>query len=253
MQDESTVKIQKRLLQIAKEAVAILERHDIPYSMAYGTMLGAIRHKGFIPWDEDLDLWLFGDSYDLAMEYLRSELPKGYFLEDEKSEPNYFHAWSHVKDLNSISYSQGYPHDNSYAHKGLSLDLYRLNRVKECDLFQHLCDENKKYIERRRKLGLMSDEEYRQRIQALQETVKSEMYGREDSDQEVYALLNPYKCKFLRLQDVHPLKKYPFEDTEFYGVCHADKILTDVYGDYMTPPPVEKRKKGHSSVVFLDE
>ena len=68
-------RVQDRLLEIAKRTAAILEKHDIPYQIAFGTLLGAVRHGGFIPWDDDFDFFLFDDSYEKAMEVLAQELP----------------------------------------------------------------------------------------------------------------------------------------------------------------------------------
>ena len=64
-------RVQERLLKMAKEIASILEDHDIPYQIAFGTLLGAVRHKGFIPWDDDFDFFLFDDSYEKAMEVLQ--------------------------------------------------------------------------------------------------------------------------------------------------------------------------------------
>jgi lipopolysaccharide cholinephosphotransferase len=77
----------------------ILDRHGIPHMLAFGSLLGAVRHRGFIPWDDDFDFLIFNEYYSEAIEVLRTELPDDCFLEDEKTEPKYFHAWAHVKDL----------------------------------------------------------------------------------------------------------------------------------------------------------
>ena len=244
--------VHKRLLHMAKAVIRILEKHDIPYSLAYGTLLGAVRHQGFIPWDYDFDLWLFDDSYEVAKQCLREELPSDMFLEDEKSEPNYFHAWAHVKDLYSEVKHNRFLHDDSYKHKGLALDLYCLWKVKEHDVEQFLNNENRRYIMRRRQLGLMSDAEYKTRLMKLEENEKNMDKGEVWSEEDVYALLNFYSCKKMYHRYVFPLKKYKFEDSKFYGINQADSMLTDLYGDYMKPIPQEKRDTGFDSVELFE-
>ena len=69
-------RVQNRLLEMAKATAAILEKNNIPYQIAFGTLLGAVRHGGFIPWDDDFDFLLFDDSYDKATEALARELPQ---------------------------------------------------------------------------------------------------------------------------------------------------------------------------------
>ena len=245
-------KVQVRLLHLAKAVTHILEKHDIPYSLAYGTLLGAVRHQGFIPWDCDFDLWLFDDSYEDAKQYLREELPSDMFLEDEKSEPNYFHAWAHVKDLYSEVKHSRFLHDDSYKHKGLALDLYRLWKVRDRDVEKFLNNENRRYIMRRRQLGLMSDAEYKTRLIKLEENERNADKGEAGSEEDVYALLNFYQCKKMYQRYVFPLKKLRFEDTEFYGINQAGCILTDLYGDYMKPIAPEKRDAAYDSVKLFE-
>ena len=156
---------QNRLLGMAKQVTAILDKHNISYTMYYGTLLGAIRHKGFIPWDDDFDLGVLDEQYDEGMEWLRMEMPESLFLEDGKSEPLYFHAWAHVKDLKTMAKCDYYLQDNLYSHHGLSIDLYRIKRVKVRELCDEADKEYLKYIARRRTLGLMTDKEYERRLE----------------------------------------------------------------------------------------
>ena len=228
----------------------ILERHDIPYMLAYGTLLGAIRHKGFIPWDDDFDFYLFDDTYDEAIEHLRKELSEDLFIEDEKSEPLFFHAWARVKDLNSEVYSSLFLQDNAYKHKGINLDLYKLKKIPENKLLSYLEEENIAYINRRMKKGLMSKEEYENRLKNFNQNAIQENFIDSGNNKYIYAMINIYKYKHMTEEEIFPLKKYPFEDTEFYGPCKADVILTNIYGNYMELPPVEERKPHYSSVIF---
>lgn len=243
-------RVQNKLLDMAKRIAFILEKHDIPYMIAYGTLLGAIRHNGFIPWDDDFDFYLFDESYDTAMEYLRTELPNNMFLEDEKSEPLYFHSWAHVKDVNSIANCKEFPQDSLYAHKGISVDLYRTKKMKLSELESFLNDENEAYINRRLKNKLITTNEYNERIKKLNERRTFIKENPETRDNIVYNLVPVYKCHSINEGDIFPLKKYSFENNVFLGPNNAEKILTMIYGDYMKLPPLEKRVCHYSIVEF---
>ena len=150
-------RVQDRLLEMAKVIHNILEENGVPYFITFGTLLGAVRHGGFIPWDDDLDIFLFDETYEKAMSLLKNNLPDDMFLENADSEPLYFHDWAHVKDVNSKAVCQQYPQDNIYAHHGISIDLYRAVKMNEGDLDLYRALENKKYIDRKRKVNLMND------------------------------------------------------------------------------------------------
>jgi len=241
-------RVQDRLLEIAKRTATILEKHDIPYQIAFGTLLGAIRHGGFIPWDDDFDFFLFEESYEKAMDVLAQELPSDMFLENEKSEPKYFHGWAHVKDVNSECQCDLYPHDSLYAHKGVSVDLYKMTKIHERDFAQFRLDNAIAYIERRKQLGFITEEDFEKRKKLYAERLLSEKC---DSDKVILAY--PFDHGKQNYEDVFPLKKYTFCGVEFLGPNNYESILTSEYGDYMQLPPEEDRHPHFSSVTFFDE
>ncbi len=243
--------IHDRLYYVAKSVIAVLEKHNIPYSLAYGTLLGAVRHQGFIPWDDDFDLWLFNDSYNEAIEALRNELPDDVFLEDEKSEPNYFHGWAHAKDLRSEVTYDRFPQDAAYKHHGLQIDLFRCTLMKESEIWKFFDNENRKYLDRRKSKGLMSDEEYNVRMEKLRQDEEAHASFNGNPDKNVYTFVD--ERKYIDEEGVFPLVRYKFMDSEFLGFNDADKILTAFYGDYMKLPPVEDRVRlqHHGTVRFL--
>lgn len=237
---------QARLLEMAKATAAILEKHDIPYQIAFGTLLGAVRHGGFIPWDDDFDFLLFNDSYDKATEVLLKELPTDMLLENEKTEPKYFHGWAHVKDLKSECDCALFPQDAAYAHHGLSVDLYKLTKIKEKDYIQYRLDEALTYIDRRLKQGLMTEEEYKNKKESFLNSFKPDG---NTSEKEILAY--PFTYGKQEIDDVFPLKKYKFEDTEFLGPSNYAPLLASEYHDYMSLPPEEDRKPHYTSIKYF--
>lgn len=249
------LRVQNRLLDIAKEVHNILDSYHIPYVITYGTLLGAIRHKGFIPWDDDFDLYLFDESYSQALEALRYELPPDLFLEDENSEPLYFHGWAHVKDLNSSVECDLYPQDNLYKHHGLSIDLYKATKIPRDELLLFQKREILKYYERKFSKGFMGESDFHNKVEAVTEEIQiiestlTSMAKRDLSP--IYGFMSLDGDMF-EIDEVFPLKKYKFADTEFWGPNHFDSFLKRCYGDYMQLPSIENRKPHYSKVFFYD-
>lgn len=243
---------QGRLLDMAIIIRNILEDNNIPYMIAFGTLLGAVRHRGFIPWDDDFDFYLFGDSYNEAMNALRLNLPSDLFLEDSKSEPLYFHAWSHVKDLNSIAICNQFPQDNVYSHQGLSVDLYIMYEMREKDVDLFRLKENLKYQQRKRNSGLISETEFEHTKNLLMKKIELEEYNQSNSvcDELVYGCMLEEKMMFHK--EIFPLIKYDFENNKFYGPNNANSILTRIYGDYMRMPDESLRIPHYSKVERID-
>lgn len=244
-------RVQAYLLEMAKTVVEILDKNRIPYVLMCGTLLGAIRHNGFIPWDDDFDICLFDDTYDQALKVLRESLPNNLFVEDNYTEPKYFHAWAHVKDLKTRAYCQEFPQDNSYSHNGLYIDLYKLVRIDNTLVDKYLIDENLAYIQRRKQMGLINEDDYENRLNAILNKTTYKHIKNDFESKQVFTWISPYKCKTIEIKDVFPLKMHKFEDVEFSIPNHAEKILTNIYGNYMELPPKDKRILHYSKVEFF--
>lgn len=240
-------KVQNRLFEMGVVVTKILDKYNIKYLIIFGTLLGAVRHKGFIPWDDDFDIAIFDEDYSRAIATLRKELPNNLFLEDEKSEPLFFHAWAHVKDCRSIVNRKIYKQDDYYLHKGLMLDLYRIKKMKRSQVENYLNKENYNYILRRFNKGLMSKQEYDDRILKLNEKIQEDNKILYKEDRDVFVSVYFY----FEFDDIIPLSLIKFENHMFFCPHKPNNVLKTVYDDYMTLPPKEKRISHFSSVEFI--
>ena len=90
-------KAQLRMLEILKAVDAICRKHQIDYWLDAGTLLGAVRHKGFIPWDDDIDIAIRREDYPRMREILQQELPENLVFVDWTTDKNFFDACGRVK------------------------------------------------------------------------------------------------------------------------------------------------------------
>lgn len=247
-------KVQLRLLEMAKITAEILDRNGIQYSIAYGTLLGAVRHKGFIPWDHDFDFFLFDDGYGKALEALRKELPKDILVHDRQTDPIYWPSWAKVRDLNSIVSNEKYPDEMAYRFHGIHLDLYYLKKIKRSKVDVYIKREAIEFLVRKYDAGLIRDDVYDQTFAQWSKEyvdILGDLSKQNDSDEEVYNNLS--WIKEIEIDHIFPLKKYDFEDTQFWGPNNYDAILSQFYGDYMTIPEFEKRQISYDYVEFLKD
>jgi lipopolysaccharide cholinephosphotransferase len=93
-------KAQMRMLDILREVDKIFRRNNITYWVDAGTLLGTVRHHGFIPWDDDVDVSVPLKEYTKAREALIRELPSAYVYVDAKTDKNYFDSCGRVKSVN---------------------------------------------------------------------------------------------------------------------------------------------------------
>jgi len=258
-------KVKKIELDILKATVKILSSHGIPYYLSFGTLIGAIRHKGFIPWDDDIDISLFRNDYEKARVILQEELPVEYIFCDRFSEKEYPYNFGKVRLKNSAFVHGGDSHLD--INHGIYIDIFPLDDCPATmqdtiSLFDKI-----KSLRKRSDLSMMSYRKYgrlrplwqiplilaahlivnptktRDEIDMLCKSGKS-------NSEYVCCYLTPYGAtkNIFRRDWFGKGREVRFEDCSFLAPEKFHEYLTHIYGDYMALPPVEKRVSHHDVI-----
>ena len=116
--------LQEQLADVLEQMIAVCKRHNIDYYMAWGSCLGAVRHNNFIPWDDDIDVYIPYSQLDKFKEYCLKELPKDYFYQDMETDPNYFLVYPKVRKTSTTSMNK--KDSDIPMNWGIGIDIFPL-------------------------------------------------------------------------------------------------------------------------------
>jgi lipopolysaccharide cholinephosphotransferase len=252
--------IQKHLIVKLTLVSELCVKHDVPYYLIGGSLLGAVRHKGFIPWDDDVDVGILRHDYEFFTKLLKSKNQKLYF-DSYETNPHYVNNYLKIlaKDVevdykwnNNVNYKTYasvdiFPLDGSpdnfvfriiyvwYVQALISFKNYLyLNSSPRPFLSRIIADLFKKIFKIKPfvLLKFIDNQMKRFPVNSSKYLVNySGIYGfREIVKREVLGLPSPYD----------------FENQVFYGVENYDLYLTKIYGDYLLIPEEKKRYSHYS-------
>ena len=253
---------QKALYLLLEEFDRVCKVLQIPYVLFAGTLLGAVRHEGFIPWDDDLDVMMFRKDYERLLREGDAILDKErFFLQKEFSEhwPMFF---SKLRLNGTTCLEKYHPKDND-THQGVYLDIFPCDNCRKTELGRKLQFFSSKVVIAKAldKRGYDTDSKAKRLFMAACRCLPGKPFlnlaksGRQNSD---------YVHGFLAA--AHGYQKSLFQRKWFEGEAYGtfeggrypipgdyDALLKDLYGDYMRLPPEEEWvTKQHAMLVDLE-
>lgn len=258
---------QKNELIILKEIKRICEKYNIQYTLASGTLLGAIRHNGFIPWDDDIDIEMPYNHYKKFLKVCKTDLSDRFFLQTFETDPNYFNSFAKIRMNNTTFISwDGAKH---HIHQGFWVDVFplvrvpknklakkiKVNMIKFGELLQMQDYCKGRYDDFKNESGTLVDKIIK--LEKIPISIRVKLH----KILYVLALRSPKKNKEVNMLWISfgdrnknfwtELDMHVFEDDVFKIPKHYDEYLTNLYGDYLKLPP-ESERKTHGA-LFVDE
>lgn len=244
-------------LKILKRFDALCKKYDIDYSLAYGTVLGAVRHKGFIPWDDDIDVLMNYENYDKLLEALRQEDLGEYYYHCFETDPLYnvlipamkFRlGGTYVKEVNSLLM-------NKCEGDGLFIDIFIVDACSSHKLVHNIYTFGSKCM----MVPLIALDNLGMNPVWLKRKFVNyaRRYSKKHKNSGYQAIaitwtFDSFKDRRLLDSDYFPFHRITFEDSEFPCPANLGNFLTSLYGpNYMEPPAKIFQKPKHIDDIEL--
>ncbi len=255
-------KMQLLQLDMIAEVDRVCRKHNIIYTISCGTLLGAVRHKGYIPWDDDADICMLREDYERFKEVADEMNPELCFFQDYTTDPEYLWQYGKVRRVGTKYIRVGQEHIK--CKTGVDIDIFPLDDVPRSvtgQILQNIdCFILRKILWAR--VAVAHTKGIMGLFYKLLNTIPREYvyrrvahYAKKSNNQtknRVRLLLFPsfgtlYTKNSLRTRFSMPKnwflerKEYDFEGKKFWGIGDYDAFLKYMYDDYMQLPPEEKR------------
>ena len=225
------------MLDILKYIDSICKEHNISYWLSSGTCLGAVRHGGFIPWDDDVDIEMLKPDYDKLIKILSNQHKNilDFCLQNNSNDPLFIYDFSKVRNQN-VPFDEWLPLAKYYKHKGLFIDIVKLEESNSKTL-HYICG----------RLRVLEYHILNFTIKKCHFFIKPALFLHKLNN-VFFAMIRPLDrigakgqlrhtlgvtfTKHRNINDIFPLRRMAFEDIELPVPNDYHNYLTKIYGDY---------------------
>lgn len=252
------------MLEILRLVDDICQEHGIQYWLDGGTALGVIRHKGFIPWDDDLDICMLRKDYNRFLSIAENKLPENLFLQVFQKDIGYCLHWAKIRDKCSLMEEAAYK--NAKFHKGISIDII------PCDFFpdsKFMSNVEKCLAKafRYRGKNLHNNMHFLEKINyaaskclcfIIPVNMENRLFSmfkrlfRKNRSWIGYGIGTPFTGRYAH-DTIFPLQQMMFEGDLFPVPNKVDRYLTALYGDYKKQPAPAFRKPHAIKIEFRNQ
>lgn len=257
----------KRLWGVELEILDVIHRicveNGLNYSLAYGTLIGAVRHKGFIPWDDDIDIIMPRDDYERLISIWGARAPKEYILQNVRTDPDFTQSFTKIRKAGTTFLQYEYERTKKY-HKGIFVDVFACDRLAPGIIskkVQYLACAIGMLYNRGHASGKggitgcfekmllkIPREKYAKHRESAEKVIQK-WNGNRKANYFVPCTLD--SCNIIYPGDIFDdLKNVEFEGKKYRCVTDEDSVLKAEYGDYMMLPSVEERVWRHHPIIL---
>lgn len=247
------------LLQIDK----ICNKYNLKYFLMFGSLIGAIRHKGYIPWDDDMDICMFRDDYEKFLSIAQKKLQYPYFLQIPKTDNDCFISYAKVRNSNTSLI-----HNNFIGRQmnmGICIDIFPLDTYikgdseKNYKIIDKLILENSTFMRMKNKnLSAKDKERIRnypggdplKKYYKIHELATCNNNKKSDKCCSTVCTLSPLDKLTFKTADFENIIYTPFYDFKFPIPSGYNNILKTTYNDYMKYPKIEDRGNWHKDIII---
>ena len=251
---ETLKRLQGTLLNILKDIDKVCKKHNLTYMLIAGTLLGAIRHKGFIPWDDDIDIAMPRDDYEKFIKICEDEL-SDYVIQTPYNTKNYFLPFSKLRLKNTLYDEAAVKHIDMF--KGIFVDIFPIDNVEKNNFSLKL---------RALKVRTIRDAlAYKFKINnkimnfkyfyivfflrflpvkwllLYQQKVMKKCKNNQSNYLINFATDQVYRSELTKRENLLPVQEMKFEGNLFKVPNKSEEYLSQMYGDFMQLPPEDER------------